>query len=268
MSPPATLPGAEPGDAVLAARDLGVALGRRSVLGGVSFDLGAGERLAVVGPNGSGKTTLLRACAGVVASTGAITVGGRPLASYRRGVLARRLGFMPQETDLRFPMSGLEAVLLGRSPHKRGLGLADPADLELARAAMARLEIDHLEARAVTSMSGGERQRLMLARVLVQGVDALLLDEPTSAQDPFGVLLVRQVIQEQAAAGQAVMAAVHDLNLALRAFDRVLVLAAGRVLTVGTPDAVIAAGALDDAFGISLRTVADGTEVWVVAERA
>jgi iron complex transport system ATP-binding protein len=253
----------------LAAGDLAVRLGRRQVFAGVTFSVRPGERLAIVGPNGSGKTTLLRACAGIVAPEhGTLELGGRPLRALTRREIARRLGFMPQEVDLRFPMSGLEAVLLGRSPHKRGLGLANPGDLESARAAMARLEIDHLQERPVTSMSGGERQRLMLARVLVQGADVLLLDEPTSAQDPYGVVLVRAVLEEQAQAGSSVVAAVHDLNLALRAFDAVLVLADGAATAVGRPKDVIAGGALERAYGVALRTVPDGEGVWVVAERA
>jgi iron complex transport system ATP-binding protein len=231
-------------------------------------DLARGACIAVVGPNGSGKTTLLRACAGLVRlAAGEVRLDDVPLLQVRRREAARLIALMPQHTDLQFPLSGLEAVLLGRSPHKHGLGLADAGDERLAEAAMRALDVWALADRPVTALSGGELQRLMLARVMVQQARFVLLDEPTSAQDPLGTLRVRDVLRGLTEDGAGVLAAVHDLNFALREFERVVVLSAGTVLFAGPAQGALESGALERAFDIRLRRIADDGMPYVVAER-
>jgi iron complex transport system ATP-binding protein len=253
----------------LAARTLEVRLGQRPVVRGVDIEVRPGERVAILGSNGSGKTTLLRALAGLIpAAGGAVELDGASLAATPRATLARHLALVPQRPPRAFPLSALESVLLGRSPHQRGLGLASRAEQALALRAMERLDVATLAARPVTSSSGGERQRLMIARALVQEARYLLLDEPTSAQDPRGRLLIMRVLAEEAARGVGVLAAVHDINLALRAFDRVAVLADGRLLACEPPAALLASGVLERAFGVRFDVVAgarDGRPVVVAS---
>lgn len=253
----------------LAARSVEVRLGQRAVVREVSLEVRPGERVAILGSNGSGKTTLLRALAGLVpAASGAVELDGAVLSATPRAALARHLALVPQRPPRAFPLSALESVLLGRSPHQRGLGLASRAEQALALRAMERLDVAALAARPVTSSSGGERQRLMIARALVQEARYLLLDEPTSAQDPRGRLLIVQVLAEEAARGVGVLAAVHDINLALRAFDRVAVLAEGRLLACEPPAALLASGVLERAFGVRFEVVSgarDGRPVVVAS---
>jgi len=247
--------------------NISVDLGGRPVLEHVELAVEPGERVAIVGPNGSGKSTLLRALAGLLApKQGSVELSGMLLTDWARPELAKRLAYMPQVAISSFPMSGLEFVLLGRSPHKRGLGLADADDVDMALAGMERLGVAALAARPISAVSGGERQRLGLARVLVQDGSFLLLDEPSSAQDPRGCLLVERVIRDEADRGKGLVVAVHDLNLALRAFDRVAVLAGGGLLGVSSPGALPGSELLERAFSVAFEYVEAKGRVLVVTE--
>ena len=253
----------------LIATAIHVTLGGRAVVRDVNLTVRAGQRVALVGPNGSGKSTVLRACAGILPlSAGSVRLDNSSIHAVKRRTLSRLIGLMPQQTDMQFPLSCVEAVLLGRSPHKRGLGLADDDDMTMAEEAMSRLGVWQLAKRPVTAVSGGELQRLMFARVLVQRCRFVLLDEPTSAQDPAGILRMQEVLKELSRSGVGVLAAVHDLNLALRFFQKVVVLARGTVVQQGAPHAVLENGALESAFGVRLRLIDDGGLPLVVPESA
>lgn len=242
----------------LHAEELVVVRGARTVVRGVSLALRPGRRTALVGPNGAGKSTLLRALAGITpVERGDVRLDGRPLARWSRLEVARRIAFLAQGAGALFPLSCLETVLLGRSPHKRGLGLADRADMALAEAAMRRLEVWQLADRPVSQVSGGELQRVMMARVLVQQCPVMLLDEPTSAQDPKAALRLLGLLAELAERGVTLLVAIHDLNLALRAFDRVAVLCDGELLACEAPERILELGALESAFGVRLRRVGE-----------
>lgn len=244
--------------AELRAEQVVVARGGSRVVKAVSLVLRPGQRTALVGPNGAGKSTLLRALAGVApVSLGEVRLDGRPLTRWRRLEIARRIAFLAQGAGALFPLSCLETVLLGRSPHKRGLGLADHTDLELAESAMRRLEVWQLADRPVSQVSGGELQRVMMARVLVQQCPILLLDEPTSAQDPKASLRLLTLLAELAERGATLLVAIHDLNLALRGFDRVAVLCDGELLACEAPERILELGALETAFGVRLRRVGE-----------
>jgi iron complex transport system ATP-binding protein len=250
----------------LSAQRVDVRLGRAVVLKGVSVALRSGERAAVVGPNGAGKSTLLRALAGLVSvESGSVVVDGHDLTALSRRDIAKRIAFMPQRPGSLFPMSCLDAVLLGRSPHKTGLGLADAGDIEAALARMEALSVGHLADRSITAVSGGELQRLMFARVLLQDTGFQLLDEPTSAQDPLGTLTFRQLLESESEKGVGCLVAVHDLNFALRGFERLLVISNGVVIIDATPSEVLDSGALEDAFGVSLTRVPYGDVPLVIA---
>jgi len=236
--------------ALLEAAGLRFAYGRRPVLDEVSLALGPGELVGVIGPNGAGKTTLVRLLAGVLAPAGgSVRLADRPLSAYRRRELARRLAVVPQDAHLEFPFTALEVVLMGRAAHLPPLGFPRARDLAVARAAMQRLEVAHLEDRPLDRVSGGERQRVLLARALAQEPEVLLLDEPTTHLDLRHQAGIHDVLGELSRSrGTAVLSVLHDLNLAAMYCDRLILLAAGRVLRVGTPSQVLTAEALGAAY--------------------
>jgi iron complex transport system ATP-binding protein len=237
--------------ALLAAEAVGFAYGTRHVLTGVDLAVAPGELVGMIGPNGGGKTTLVRLLSGVLAPrTGMVRLEGRPLADYRRRDVARRLAVVPQDPLVEFPFTALEVVLMGRAPHLPSLGLPGPGDLALARAAMARLDVADLAARPIDRLSGGERQRVLLARALAQEPVVLLLDEPTTHLDLRHQARIWDVLLAlRRERGLAVVAVLHDLNLAAAACDRLVLLAAGRVVREGAPAAVLTEDALAAAYG-------------------
>ncbi|WP_328913147.1 MULTISPECIES: heme ABC transporter ATP-binding protein [unclassified Streptomyces] len=233
----------QPGDLLAYARDLRVRLGQRSVLDGVELPVRAGEVLALVGPNGAGKSTLLGALAGdVPAESGELAVGGQPVRAWSPGQLALRRAVLPQSAPLAFPFTADEVVRMGRAPWA-GTALADEDDPAVAEA-MAATEVTAFAGRPYPSLSGGERARVALARVLAQRAPLLLLDEPTAALDLHHQELVLRVCREQAGLGRAVVIVLHDLGLAAAHADRVAVLSGGRIAADGPPADVLTAALL------------------------
>lgn len=248
----------------LQAHGLRLNTGDRALLAIDGLHLDPGQMIALVGPNGAGKSSLLRALAGVAApAAGRVTLGGNAIAGLAPAERARHIAFLAQHPEVPFPFSALEAVLLGRSPHLGLFGLPAAADVAAASAALRALEIERLARTPLTRLSGGERQRVHVARALVQGTSVLLLDEPTSAQDFRGTALVLRELTRRARAGALVVMALHDLNLAPRFFDRVVLLAAGGVLADAPPREVLRPELLRRAWGEGLEVVAlpDGSPV-------
>ena len=232
-----------------------VRIGASTLVDGLSLGVAPGEVVAVVGPNGAGKTTALRLLAGELAPTaGAVRLDGAPLAAAAPRALAQRRAVLPQASALAFGFDVLDVVLLGRTPWRTGRA----ADLAAAGRAMTAAGVAHLARRRYPSLSGGEQQRVHLARALAQlDADApagryLLLDEPTSALDLAHQHAVLRVARRQAEAGVGVLAILHDLNLAAQYADRIAVLAAGRLVALGAPDAVLTPTVVRCAFGISV----------------
>ncbi|MFC7913781.1 heme ABC transporter ATP-binding protein [Streptomyces sp. NPDC057386] len=221
------------GDVLAEAEDVHVRLGTREVLHGVSAAARAGEVLALVGPNGAGKSTLLGALAADVPVTGgAVRVHGRPAGAWSAPELALRRAVLPQSAPLAFPFPVEEVVRMGRAPWA-ALGRADD-DAVVARA-MATTEVSGFAARPYSALSGGERARVALARVLAQQAPVMLLDEPTAALDLRHQELVLRVCRERARAGDAVVVVLHDLGLAAAHAHRVAVLRDGRLAAEGPP---------------------------------
>ncbi|MEU0697686.1 heme ABC transporter ATP-binding protein [Streptomyces niveus] len=226
------------GDVVAEVRGLRVRFGPRDVLGGadcgVDLAVRAGEVLALVGPNGAGKSTLLSALAAdQAADNGGVRIAGRPAADWSAPELALRRAVLPQAATLSFPFPVEEVVRMGRAPWA-GTASEDDDDTAVAEA-MAATEVDEFARRPFSALSGGERARVALARVLAQRAPLLLLDEPTAALDLRHQELVLRVCRSRAAAGDAVVVVLHDLGLAAAHADRAAVLHEGRVVADGPP---------------------------------
>ncbi|MER5713459.1 heme ABC transporter ATP-binding protein [Streptomyces sp. NPDC002122] len=231
------------GELVAEVRGLRVALGGRTVLDGVGIGVRAGEVLALVGPNGAGKSTLLAALAADLAPrAGEVRIGGRSAGDWAAGELALRRAVLPQAAALSFPFPVAEVVRMGRAPWA-GTGREDEDEAAVALA-MAATEVEAFAGRPFSALSGGERARVALARVLAQRTGLLLLDEPTAALDLRHQELVLRVCRERAAAGDAVVVVLHDLGLAAAHADRVAVLHGGRIAAAGPPSEVLDAEVL------------------------
>ncbi|MBZ6102047.1 heme ABC transporter ATP-binding protein [Streptomyces olivaceus] len=244
---PAPPPPASPGEVLAEAEALRVFLGGRPVLDGVDVRVRAGEVLALVGPNGAGKSTLLGALAAdVPAAEGVVRVHGRPVSAWSAPELALRRAVLPQSASLSFPFPVEEVVRMGRAPWAGG-DEADEDDAVVADA-MSRTAVTGFAGRPFSALSGGERARVALARVLAQRAPLLLLDEPTAALDLRHQELVLRLCRERARAGDAVVVVLHDLALAAAYADRVAVLRAGRVAADGPPAEVFAEELLSEVY--------------------
>lgn len=240
----------------LAASGVTVKRGAQAVVRDVSLQVDEGELVILLGPNGAGKSTLLAALAGEKAATsGHIYLAGRALAEWHPAELARHRAVMPQRVDVNFPLTVTEVLKLGRPPEPSERSAPVLEDL------LHRLDIRHLRHRRVPGLSGGEQQRVQLARVLAQVWDSpgpvvLLLDECTSALDPshqqqvFGLL--KRLSRER---GFAILAVAHDLNLAARHGDRLVLLRDGQSYSDNSPERVLTADALKDVYGLSARVM-------------
>ncbi len=238
-------------------RYAGSAESRTWTVDGVSFTLQRGEILGIVGPNGSGKSSLLKLMARLLTpSAGSIALEGRPLHSWTPRDVARVLAFVPQESIQTFPFTVAETVLMGRYAHQPpsswtfGLGGHSAADVAHAAQAMVETGVADLAARPVSEVSGGERQRVMIARALTQEPRLLCLDEPTASLDinhqlELCTLLARLRIERQL----TVVMVSHDLNLASHYCDRLLLLHAGKAVRLGTPDAIMQPELLREVYG-------------------
>jgi iron complex transport system ATP-binding protein len=232
--------------------DLVVELGGVRVLDGVSFAAGSGQFVGVVGPNGAGKTTLLRAINGSVApARGTVSVAGTAIQGLSSRAASRLVATVPQDSSVAFRFDVQTAVEMGRTPHVGRFGRWSAADREAVAEAMERTDVDRLADRPVTDVSGGERQRVLIARALAQETPVLLLDEPTASLDINHQVRTLELVRELVAADRTVLAAIHDLNLAAHYCDELLLLSDGQVLAAGRPDAVLTEEHLRAAFDVN-----------------
>jgi iron complex transport system ATP-binding protein len=238
--------------ALLTAQDLNVTLGGRAVLINASLSLSSRHLVVLVGPNGAGKTTLLRALAGLVPSGGTIRVGGDALSSLPLRERARRFAYLPQGHVVHWPLPARDIVALGRYPH----GATDPArltagDTEAVLRAMQATDVVDFSERLVTELSGGERSRVALARVLAVEAPVILADEPTASLDPRHQIDVMKNLRAAADKSALVIVVTHDLGLAARFADTVLVLSEGRLVSQGKPAEALSEQVMADVFRIS-----------------
>lgn len=233
----------------ISVRDLSVSFGELSVLSGVDLAVKAGTLVGLVGPNGAGKTTLLRAIKGTLTpDAGEVRLAGDSVSELSAKRTGRRVASVPQETSLSFDFPVRNVVEMGRTPHVDRFGSHDADDAAAVREAMAAANVERFADRSITELSGGERGRVLLARALAQETPALLLDEPTASLDVNHAIRTLELVRELVDDGKAAVAAIHDLELAARYCDELVLLAEGEVHAVGPPEAVLTARSLRAAF--------------------
>lgn len=228
----------------LAAENVSVCLAGRAVVRGVSAALAGGTLVGILGPNGAGKSTLVRALVALLPVRGRVLLGDRPLTMMTRAQVARQIAYLPQGQALHWPLSVERLVALGRLPHLGPFSRVGAADRQAIERAMALAEVAHLAGRTATELSGGERARVLLARALAVEAPVLVADEPLASLDPEHQLHGMELLRERAGEGGLVVAVLHDLGLAQRFCDRVLVLADGELVADGAPAEVLTAALL------------------------
>jgi iron complex transport system ATP-binding protein len=246
-----------------------VEAGGRRIVDGVSFAVEPGAWVSLLGPNGAGKTTVLRVLAGLRRFRGSVRLAGHELAELGRREAARRIALVPQTPVVPPAMSVGDYVLLGRTPHMGVLAREGARDRAAAREALVRLELDSLAERPLSSLSGGELQRAVIARALAQSAPVLLLDEPTTALDVGHQQQVLELVDElRRADGLTVVAAMHDLTLAAQYGDRLVLIDRGRVLAEGDAREVLTEERIASLYGATVRVVhGDGAPAVVPVRR-
>jgi len=240
-------------DHVLAARHLGVRRAGHAILADVALGLRAREFTVLLGPNGAGKTTLLRALAGLIDADGDIELQGRALGAWSARARARQIAYLPQGHQFHWPLKVADIIALGRTPFADTFGWRGETDraaiIEAARTTGTSEFLD----RSILSLSGGERARVSLARAFATNAPIMLADEPTAALDARHQLIIMDLLRQSARRGAAVLAVVHDLSLASRFADRLIVMDRGRIVADGTPENVLTAARLAETFGIEAQ---------------
>ncbi|MEE7475163.1 ABC transporter ATP-binding protein [Methylobacterium hispanicum] len=246
----------------LGLREVRVMLDGRAILTDIDLALERGRFVGLVGPNGAGKTTLLRVLAALVApARGRVTLDGHALSGMNRDERARRIAALFKGADVSWPMTVREIVALGRLPHRRAFaGLSDADEAAVARA-MVRTDVGHLADRTEPTLSSGERMRALLARALAVEAEWLLVDEPVTALDPAHQLDAMALLRAASRDGTGVVAVLHDLALAARFCDRIVVLSGGRLVADASPEGALTDALLARIFGVTAERgrAVDGT---------
>jgi cobalamin transport system ATP-binding protein len=249
-------------------RDVTVALGGRPVVSGIDLQVSRGQWVALIGPNGAGKTTLLRAVAGLVPFDGSVALDGRPTRDMTRAELSRALAVVPQEPSTPPWMTVSEYVLLGRTPHLGMLAKEGRHDVEAAARALERLDLLSYGRRRLGTLSGGEKQRVVVARALAQEARIVLLDEPTASLDIGHQQQALELLDVlRAESGLTLVAAMHDLTLAAQYADRMLLLDAGRIVADGGPGEVLTEQLIARHYGATIEVVSVDDRIAVVPSR-
>ncbi|MFC7186982.1 ATP-binding cassette domain-containing protein [Halorubrum yunnanense] len=236
-------------DPLVEVADLAVSFGDVPVVSGVDLRVERGELVGLVGPNGAGKTTVIRAIKGALTpDSGQVRLDGEAAGDLSAREAGRRVASVPQETSLAFDFRVRHVVEMGRTPHLGRFDGHSADDDRAVREAMDAAGVARFADRSITAVSGGERQRVLLARALAQGTRALLLDEPTASLDPNHAVRTLELVRDLVDDGRGALAAIHDLDVAARYCDRIVVLANGGVHAAGPPDEVLTADALRAAF--------------------
>jgi len=243
--------------APLSCEKLGFSFNKQSLLENINLSFNAGEFVGLIGANGAGKSTLLQLLLGLLkAQSGKVLLQGQDIQRIKRREIAKRLAFVPQSIELPYAFSVQQLVAMGRNPYLGPFEVEGEVDKQLITEAMQLTDITHLQSRAVNTLSGGEKQRVIIARALVQQSPTILLDEPIASLDICHQLETLQLIQSLTRSGKTAITALHDLNLAARYCDRLLLIGkldngATSIISDGTPEQVLTADNLRQYFSIS-----------------
>lgn len=237
---------------VLEANRIMYSYSRKPVVNDVSLEVKKGEFLSIIGPNGSGKSTLLKTLSHIyIPDSGEIILMGKSLDTYKRKEIAQRIAMVPQDTSLDFEFSVEEVVLMGRHPFLGRFSREDSNDLDLAYEAMERTNTLHIKDRLITEISGGERQRVFIAKSLAQSTSIMLLDEPTSHLDINHQIEILELLKRLNSEKElAIVLVIHDINLASRYSDRILLMKDGKIVSQGRPEAVITPENIENTYGM------------------
>ncbi len=242
----------------LSAQHLSYEIEAKTLLDGVSLHADRGQLVGLIGPNGAGKSTLLRAISGILRYRGgAVRLEGTDLRSLSSKDVAAGLALVPQIAPYTHGFTAIELVLMGRYPHLRRFQIEGQEDNRIARDAMRLMEVEQFADRTLDTLSGGERQRVFVARALAQQPRILLLDEPTSNLDVLHQLKVFDLVRQLVDDGLTAVVAIHDLNMAARYCDRLMLMRGGRVLAEGTPEEVLSPETIESAFGVKSAVYRD-----------
>jgi len=236
------------------------------VLKDISFEIKRGEFFGIVGPNGSGKTTLLKIMDGILKpEEGEVYYGKTTIHKLARKEIARRISYVPQEHELPFAFTVEETVLMGRYSHLGILGIEGKRDREIAKIAMEKCKVFHLRERIVTEISGGEKQRVVIARALAQEAEVMLLDEPTAHLDLSSAIEIMNLLKNlQEKEKKTVVIASHDLNLLSNFSNRIMLIAEGRIISIDVPSRILTEDVLKRVYGNMLTVVKVGNTSFVV----
>jgi len=241
---------------LLDAAGITFAYGQAAVLRDVALSLAPGEIVALLGPNGSGKSTLIQVLLGHLRGKGTIQWEGRPLRSWRRRDLARRIAYLPQSPGVQPQQTVLDTLRLGRAPYWQAFGVESPRDMEVVGEISSLLSLDGLLGRRMDEVSGGQRQRVFLGRCLVQEPRAMLLDEPNTYLDLRHQVEIGQLLRKLAAEKSlAILMASHDLNLAATFADRLVLLHNGAIAASGTAEEVLQSEILSRVYEVPMERI-------------
>lgn len=250
---------------LLRAENLRLSAQGRVILDDVSFALDGGEVVGLIGPNGAGKSTLLRLLAGLLQPNhGAVELAGQSVLKIPPMQRARKLAFLPQNTSIGWSLSVKDVVMLGRLPFRRAFAAPTPHDHAIVRRALEETGLLSMEERSINRLSGGEQARVLFARALAGEPEILLADEPTANLDPAHQLDLMDRLRAMAKGGAGVIVVLHDLTLAARSCDRLILLHEGKIAAEGAPRDVLQAEPLAESYGIAAHHFSIGEDVFVV----
>lgn len=235
----------------IAVENLNYRIEEHHILKDISLKLDKGGFIGLIGPNGAGKTTLLKCLNGVLEYEGSVYLYGKPLAVMKEKEIARQIALMHQNTHITFPFQALEVVLMGRYPHLGRLRGETKADFDMARSYMDYTDTRQFEVKPINQISGGERQRVLFAKVLTQETDIILLDEPTASLDILHQEQIFQYAKELVQQGKTVIAAIHDLKVAARYCNRLVLMKDGSILREGSAEEVLTSENLSTAYNVN-----------------
>lgn len=249
---------------MLQAADISVSFNGVKLLNDISVDFSAGSLTGILGPNGAGKSTLLRVLAGLQKTdAGVVSLQGKELHSTDETLRAQTLSYLPQATESHWPLTVERIVSLGRSPFQKG-GVLEAEDIRAIELACQQTDISHLLGRPINQLSGGEKARVMLARALATQADVLLADEPVASLDPRHQLEIMLLLESLAKAGKTIVVVLHELHLAVRFCNQLVLLNKGQKVCAGEPSAVLSQQNLQDAYAIETITGQHQGQNWLL----